>query len=347
MTDGISTVDLFCGAGGLTHGFEKAGLPVKAGYDIDPACQFPYEYNNKARFILKNVEELQAIDLAEHFSDSKIKILAGCAPCQPFSTYSRRYKKPESKWKLVQDVARIVQDCKPDIISMENVLQLKDHDVFEEFYKRLKDLNYFVKYYAINCQDYGVPQTRKRLVLLASRLGRITLPLPTHYPEIYETVRTTISHLEPLRAGQKSETDPLHQCSKLSELNLLRIQASTPGRSWNDWPEELIAQCHVKKTGKTYPSVYGRMEWDKPSPTITTQFFGYGNGRFGHPEQDRAISIREAALLQTFPSNYEFVAPDEPIVFDRVGRLIGNAVPVKLGEIIAKSILIHLDGAEV
>ncbi|MFM7788340.1 MAG: DNA cytosine methyltransferase, partial [Microcystis panniformis] len=94
--------------------------------------------------------------------------------------------------------------------------------------------------------------------------------------------------------------------------------------------------------GKTYPSVYGRMEWEQPSPTITTQFFGYGNGRFGHPEQDRAISLREAALLQTFPQNYQFLSPNEPVVFDRIGRLIGNAVPVKLAEVIALSILNHI-----
>ena len=343
MAGSISTVDLFCGAGGLTHGFEQAGLPVKAGYDINPACEFPYEQNNKAKFILKDVEYVRDSDLAEYFSGSSIRVLAGCAPCQPFSSYSRRYSDKESKWKLLWDFARLVEECEPEVVSMENVLQLKHHQIFEEFITKLETLNYSFDSYEVNCLDYGIPQSRKRLVLLASKFGKISFLPPTHSAERYETVRKTIEHLEPLSAGQTSKLDRLHQCSKLSELNLRRIRASRPGGTWRDWSEDLIAKCHVKKSGKTYPGVYGRMEWDKPSPTITTQCFGFGNGRFGHPEQDRAISLREAALIQTFPAEYEFVAPDEPVVFDRIGRLIGNAVPVKLGQVIAQSILNHVE----
>ena len=343
MAGSISTVDLFCGAGGLTYGFEQAGLPVKAGYDIDPACKFPYEQNNKAKFILQDVENVSGSDLAEYFSGSSIKVLAGCAPCQPFSTYSRRYNDKDSKWKLLRDFARLVEECEPEIVSMENVLQLKHHQVFQEFIEKLENLNYSLESYEVNCPDYGIPQSRKRLVLLASKGGKIKLIPPTHYPEKYETVRKTIEHLEPLSAGQASTTDRLHQCSKLSDLNLRRIRASKPGGTWRDWSKNLIAECHLKQSGKTYPGVYGRMEWDKPSPTITTQCFGFGNGRFGHPVQDRAISLREAALLQTFPAEYEFVEPNKPVVFDCVGRLIGNAVPVKLGQVIAQSILNHIE----
>ncbi|OUL34627.1 DNA (cytosine-5-)-methyltransferase [Nostoc sp. T09] len=343
MATSISTVDLFCGAGGLTYGFEQAGLPVIAGYDIDPACQFPYEHNTKAEFILEDVERVNGSDLAKHFSANSVNILAGCAPCQPFSSYSRRYMDKESKWKLVQDFARLVQECEPEIVSMENVLQLKNHSVFYEFIQQLEDLSYSFETYEVNCSDYGIPQTRKRLVFLASKLGKIDLIQPTNDPEKYRTVRKTIAHLEPLLAGQASKTDRLHQCSKLSPLNLQRIRASKPGGTWRDWSKDLIAKCHTKTTGKTYSGVYGRMEWDQPSPTITTQCFGFGNGRFGHPEQDRAISLREAALLQTFPADYEFVAPDKPVVFANVGRLIGNAVPVKLAQVIAQSILQHIN----
>lgn len=343
MARSISTVDLFCGAGGLTHGFEQAGLPVKAGYDIDPACKFPYEHNNKAKFVLQDVENISGSDLAKHFYGSSIKVLAGCAPCQPFSSYSRRYQDRQSQWKLLQDFVRLIAECEPDIISMENVLQLKHHSVFQEFITELQKLNYCFEYYEVNCLNYGIPQSRKRLVLLASKFGLINLIPGTHSPELYKTVRQTIEHLESLSAGQASKRDWLHRCSKLSELNLRRIRASQPGGTWRDWPKELIAECHLKKSGKTYPGVYGRMEWDKPSPTITTQCFGFGNGRFGHPEQDRAISLREAALLQTFPPEYEFVAPDTPVAIDIVGRLIGNAVPVKLGQVIAHSILNHIE----
>ncbi|MEG4499390.1 DNA cytosine methyltransferase [Microcoleus sp. F10-C6] len=343
MTRSISTVDLFCGAGGLTHGFEQAGLPVKAGYDIDPACKFPYEHNNKAKFILQDVANISGSELGEHFSTSSINILAGCAPCQPFSSYSRRYNDQQLKWKLCRDFARLIEESQPDVISMENVLQLKHHSVFYEFINQLKKLNYCFESYEVNCLDYGVPQSRKRLVLLASKFGKINLIPATHQPELYKTVRETIEHLEPLSAGQASTRDWLHRCSKLSELNQRRIRASKPGGTWRDWPKNLIAECHLKTSGKTYPAVYGRMEWDKPSPTITTQCFGFGNGRFGHPEQDRAISLREAALLQTFPPAYQFVAYDKPVAIDIVGRLIGNAVPVKLGQVIAKSILNHIE----
>ncbi|MDB9466165.1 DNA cytosine methyltransferase [Dolichospermum circinale] len=342
MTGSIATVDLFCGAGGLTHGFEQAGLPVKVGYDIDPACKFPYEHNNKAKFILQDVENLSGSDLAEHFSGSSIKILVGCAPCQPFSNYSRRYNDKKSKWKLLQDFVRLVKESEPDIISMENVLQLKYHAVFQEFIENLENLKYYLEPYEVNCLNYGIPQSRRRLVLLASKFGKINLIPATHNKGKYETVRKTIEHLEPLAAGEKSKTDKLHICSKLSNLNLKRIQASKPGGTWRDWPPELIAKCHTKKSGKSYPSVYGRMEWDKPSPTITTQCFGFGNGRFGHPEQHRAITLREAALLQTFPENYQFIAPNEDLAAISIGRLIGNAVPVKLGEVIGRSILEHL-----
>ena len=342
MTGNISTVDLFCGAGGLTYGFEQAGLPVKAGYDIDPACKFAYEYNTNAEFILEDVERVHGSDLNRHFSGSSIKVLAGCAPCQPFSSYSRRYADKQSRWKLLRDFARLVLECQPEIVSMENVLQVKHHPVFHEFTQQLKKLDYLLEVYEVNCLEYGIPQSRKRLILLASKLGKINLVEPTHSANKYNTVRHTIQNLEPLVAGQSSKIDRLHQCSKLSPLNLKRIRASKPGGTWRDWSKDLIARCHTKETGKTYSAVYGRMEWDQPSPTITTQCFGFGNGRFGHPEQDRAISLREASLLQTFPPNYEFVDPNEPISIDRVGKLIGNAVPVKLGQIIAQSILQHI-----
>ncbi|MBP0001491.1 MAG: DNA cytosine methyltransferase [Cyanobacteria bacterium SID2] len=344
MSSSICAVDLFCGAGGLTCGFEQAGLPVRAGYDIDPACEFPYKHNNQARFIQKDIIEVSSSELEEHFSNSSVKVLVGCAPCQPFSTYARRYNQKTSKWQLLRDFARLIRECQPEIVSMENVLQLKHHQVFQEFREIFSSLGYFVKTHEIDCLLYGVPQTRKRLVLLASKLGKLTLIPPTHSPENYKTVRKTIEYLKPLVAGESSQEDRLHKCSKLSDLNLRRIRASKPGGTWRDWDKELRAECHLKESGKTYPGVYGRMEWDRPSPTITTQCFGFGNGRFGHPQQDRAISLREAALLQTFPSSYEFVAPDREVLFSTVGRLIGNAVPVRLAQVIAQSILNHVTG---
>jgi DNA (cytosine-5)-methyltransferase 1 len=156
-------------------------------------------------------------------------------------------------------------------------------------------------------------------------------------------VKDAISGLKPLAAGETDPNDNLHSACCLSDLNLRRIKASKPGGTWRDWDEDLVAVCHRKKSGQTYPSVYGRMRWDAPAPTITTQCFGYGNGRFGHPEQDRAITLREAAILQTFPDSYHFLRKGERLRFDVVGRLIGNAVPVRIGEVVAESLFQHLE----
>ena len=192
---------------------------------------------------------------------------------------------------------------------------------------------------AVQCDQYGLPQTRKRLILVASKLGPIDLIKPTLK---IKSVRDVIASQPRLRAGEIDDTDPFHRASSLNVLNLKRIKASRPGGSWRDWPKELVADCHRRHGGKTYVSVYGRMEWDKPSPTITTQYHGYGNGRFGHPDQDRAISLREGALLQGFPRRYKFVEPGTDVCFSHIGRLIGNAVPPLIGKIIGKTFLEHL-----
>jgi DNA (cytosine-5)-methyltransferase 1 len=229
---------------------------------------------------------------------------------------------------------------------MENVPHLLKFDggrIFNDFVRRLERNGYNVWYSLIDCQSYGVPQTRKRLVLLASRLGAINLIGMTHSPSRYRTVRQAIGKLPRISDGQACADDPLHLASKLSSKNKLRIRQSRPGGTWRDWEPELIVECHRKKTGKTYPGVYGRMKWDEPGPTITTQCHGIGNGRFGHPRQSRAISLREAALLQTFPRSYVFVEPEADVVISNVARHIGNAVPVRLGRIIARSIKRHLE----
>ncbi len=229
---------------------------------------------------------------------------------------------------------------------MENVPELQRYSVFSDFLATLADEEFHFdeneEKRVVYCPDYGIPQYRRRLVLVASRLGPIELIPPTHKPDSYRCVKDVLSKLPPLAAGETFSADPLHCSSGLSPLNLRRIRKSKPGGTWRDWPKELIADCHRVRSGKTYPSVYGRMEWDKPSPTITTQFFGFGNGRFGHPEQNRAISLREGAVLQSFPPTYEFMKPDDELCFKTIGRMIGNAVPVRLGEIVGKTIKLHL-----
>lgn len=341
----IVAIDLFCGAGGLTRGLLDAGIEVVAGYDVDDACRYPYEHNNHpAVFRKKSVANVTGKQLAALYPPDCWRVLAGCAPCQPFSKYTQGAEASNhDKWRLLDEFGRIVRGLMPDVVSMENVPELKRHGVYTDFHDNLVDLGYHVSTYNVYCPDYGIPQQRTRMVLFASLFGDISIVPKTHDETSCPTVMSAIGELPALSAGEISATDPLHRTSSLSKTNLSRIRHSKPGGTWRDWPRELVAKCHRSKTGKSYPSVYGRMEWQKPSPTVTTQFFGFGNGRFGHPEQDRAISLREGAILQSFPPSYAFVEPDDEYAFKTVGRLIGNAVPVRLGEVVGHSICKHLE----
>ncbi|MCD4726615.1 MAG: DNA cytosine methyltransferase [Pirellulales bacterium] len=344
-TINTSAIDLFCGIGGLSYGLKKAGIKVKAGIDQDTTCEFAFTKNNKADFIGDDISNLNGDDLIDkYWNQDEIKVLVGCAPCQPFSTHSNKVKGKENsgKWNLLNEFIRLVKETNPDIVSMENVPNLSNKDIFRDFVSALKTSGYFVSYENVYCPDYGIPQKRRRLVLLASKYGKINLIDRTRKPEKYKTTKEAIGHLEKLKTGAKSKTDPLHFTTELSAINIKRIKASKPNGSWMDWSEDLRLSCHKKESGATYKSVYGRMSWDEPSPTITTQFYNFGTGRFGHPEQNRALTIREAALLQTFPINYKFYKSVDDIALTKIGVHIGNAVPVDLGYVIGKSILKHL-----
>ena len=342
----IEVVDLFCGIGGLSYGMKSRGLHIIEGFDLDGTCSYAYEANTGATFIYKDIRKVTGKEINSKYSKKSIKVLAGCAPCQPFSSYAHTNKKKDpNKYDLLYEFGRLVKETHPDVVTMENVPSIASFglkDVLGDFVRTLTEEGFSVKYQVVFCPDYGIPQTRKRLVLLASRLGDITLIPATHKKGEYKTVRNTISNLPVLRAGEADETDKLHRCAALGDLNMRRMQATPDGGSWKNWPEELMLECHRKEGGKSFGSVYGRMVWDEPSPTITTQCTGIGNGRFGHPEQNRAISIREAALLQTFPMEYRFFSDEEDVSITNASRYIGNAVPPRLGEIIADSIKVHI-----
>ena len=342
-----NVIDLFCGVGGLSHGFLQEDFNVLAGIDIDETCRFAFEENNKSEFIAKSITDISAQEISRIYGENTdLKILVGCAPCQNFSSYMFKDKdKDSNKWKLLYEFSRLINEVQPDIVSMENVAQLinfKKAPVFEDFVSNLKSLGYYVHYEVVNCPDYGIPQNRKRLILLASKFGEIKLIPKTHNRDSYVTVKDAIGELPFIKDGEKDINDPIHFSRKLTPKNKKRIEATPYGGSWKDWNEDLRLECHKKETGKSFPSVYGRMVWEKPSPTMTTQCIGYGNGRFGHPVQDRAISLREAALLQTFPLDYKFVKNDQDYNSTILARQIGNAVPVKLGQVVAKSVKEHL-----
>ena len=340
-----TVVDVFCGAGGLSHGFVLEGFDVRAGIDIDPACRHAYETNNGARFLERDVASVRGEHIRDLFAKGQPRILVGCAPCQPFSTYSQN--RADAKWKLLGEFGRLVAEVQPDVLTMENVPRLANFhggELLRGFLRRLQAAGYAVWSRVVDCAAYGVPQTRQRLVVLASRVGPIALVPPTHTRGRYRTVRDVIGNMPPIAAGTSAKDDPLHRASRLSAVNLARIQAARPGGTWRDWNPQLVAKCHRKHSGRWYQSVYGRMAWDAPAPTITTQCNGFGNGRFGHPKQDRAISLREAALLQTFPRSYEFFHPDEPWPISAAARCIGNAVPVALARAVARSVARTLNG---
>lgn len=337
-----AAIDLFCGAGGLTRGLLDAGIPVLAGLDYDPSCLYPYEKNNEfAQFLERDIADVKAQELIDLFGDVKIKILVGCAPCQPFSAHTHKYNNSlnSKNWGLLSEFLRLIREINPDIVSMENVPGLKSKDIFLEYKSGLEELGFNIWYNTIFSPNYGVAQKRRRLVLLATKVGHIEMIKPTSEPDAHCTVRDQIGHLPLIKAGEEHDTDLMHKTWNMSEINIDRIKQSIPGGTWEDWDEGLRAPCHMKESGQSYKSVYARMLWDEPSPTITTQFYNYGTGRFGHPDQDRALSLREGALLQSFPMDYKFVDQDEEITFMQIGKLIGNAVPVKLGEAIGKSIL--------
>lgn len=338
-------VDLFCGIGGLTKGLINSGLNVIAGFDIDPTCRYTYEHNNGVDYHIQNVRTLTGNDINELYDNDAIKILVGCAPCQPFS--QMRFKLGEAnardeKYNLLLEYGRLIEEVQPTIISMENVPQIQETNIFNQFLDTLKRNGYQLDYDVIYCPDYGIPQTRRRFVLVGSTLGSINIINPTHNRNDLH-VKDFIQELPHIEAGEVDPNDPLHRSAHLSQKNLERIQHSIPGGTWRDWPEDLRCECHKKTSGQTYSSVYGRMTWEQIGPTITTQFYCYGTGRYGHPEQDRALSLREGALLQTFPADYDFIDPDRVFVFRDIARHIGNAVPVRLGEVIGKSILAHLE----
>jgi DNA (cytosine-5)-methyltransferase 1 len=327
----IQAIDFFCGAGGLTKGLLDAGVDVRLGIDFDEKAEKTYTNNNGVPFLGKDLRELTFQDLEPYIKKFSSPLLfAGCAPCQPFSQINRTQGDRKNEDLLLR-FGEFIEHFKPEFVISENVPQLtKKRDVFDKFIKLLEKNGYAYDYGFIDAKDVGVPQMRKRLVLIASIVSEIKIPTT---PKTLRTVKDAIAHFPKLSQGEESQGYNHHSARSLSELNLIRIQHTPPnGGDSRSWPDKLKLPCHKKVKGFT--DVYGRMFWDKPAPTLTTKCNSYSNGRFGHPEQDRAITLREAAALQSFPDDYIFYGNQ-----GLVAKHIGNAVPPLLGKFLGEYIL--------
>lgn len=340
----VKAVDFFCSGGGMTCGLSQAGIDVVAGIDNDPTCKETYERNNpNSKFILADVFSLKEEELQKELNIKKNDdnlILIGCSPCQFWSVIRTDKRKSERSKNLLLEFKRFVDYFNPGYILVENVpgiLSKKERSGLDKFIKGLQDKKYTVHYEIVNMNNYGVPQTRRRFSLLATRLHKNEIfPEPDKSRGLnVEDVLGEKNGFEPIESGHRDMTVFNHSTSHLSEKNLLRLkQTPKDGGSWLDWAndEKLKRKSY---TGRGFVDNYGRMTWKKPAPTITTKFASISNGRFVHPEEDRGLSIREGATLQTFPKDYVFYSTN----MAATTRIIGNAVPPVFAERLGKTIL--------
>ncbi|SBN13633.1 Modification methylase HgiDII [Klebsiella variicola] len=335
MSKKIRVFDFFSGCGGTSQGLKTAGCEIVFGLDFDYDSSETFKANNPdAVFINDDIRSVDVADISQLVETAKkdAKILfCGCAPCQPFSKQNQNKTTSDPRRGLLSEFGRFVEFYEPDYVLIENVPGLQKVDVNDGplygFISILKNRNYNLVYGVIPALWYGVPQTRERFVLMASLESQIHLPDRTHNgTDIpFATVRDWIGNIPSIEAGESHPLVKDHVSAKLSELNLKRIRCTPEGKGREYWPRELLLECHKKHTG--HSDVYGRLAWDKPASGLTTRCISYSNGRFGHPEQDRAISVREAALLQTFPIDYIFKGS-----MLSKAKQIGNAVPPKMAE---------------
>jgi DNA (cytosine-5)-methyltransferase 1 len=337
----MNAIDFFCGAGGLTRGLLDSGIKVFAGVDHALSCKRTYEENNQIPYVCSDIRSITKEYLVHKFpyemKHNDDLLFAGCAPCQPFSSQRRSFV-VRTDAGILDEFSRLVGDVLPGFIIIENVPGfVTKHEIspYARFKAMLQAHNYQIAPGLINACNYGVPQSRKRFILMASRVGDISLPEATHGPGkvAYRTVRDTISGYPAISAGSYHVHLPNHKSATISELNLVRL-AATPvdGGDRRSWPEHLVLTCHKEHKGHT--DVYGRMWWDKPAPTLTGKCYSISNGRYGHPTQNRAISLREAAALQTFSDDYIFYGTQQSIALQ-----IGNAVPVTLAKALGKAVM--------
>ena len=334
----IKVFDFFSGCGGTSAGLRAAGMEIALGIDNDVDAALTFQANfPETVFLNADIRRLptRALDNLVSDVDGSPLLFSACAPCQPFSKQRGVPLAPgDKRVGLLDQFLRFAKRYRPELLFIENVPRINDGDFlnweFDRFTRTLEKLHYSIERRIFDSQSYGVPQKRSRLVLIASRLGPISFPAETHGPSAanpnYSTVREWIEDLPVIAAGEQHPNIPNHRASFLSPLNLIRIQSTPEGGGWRNWPVELVPSCH-RNGFRGYSDVYGRMKWDAPATGLTTRCISYSNGRFGHPDQDRAISVREAACLQTFPRDFIFTGN-----LNSMAKQVGNAVPVLLAQ---------------
>ncbi|MFJ2350544.1 DNA cytosine methyltransferase [Glutamicibacter sp. NPDC087673] len=337
--DKYKVVDFFSGCGGTSSGFEAAGFEILAGIDNDPSAATTFRQNfPDALFLEKDINDLMVDEVKAIVGVPERTLFAGCAPCQPFSKQQQYSDSSDPRRGLLLHFLKFIQGIKPAFVFVENVPGIQKADLdngpFALFVRGLLDNGYNIEYRVVKSSDFGVPQTRKRLMLMASLYTEISIPQPTHGDLLQPlvTVRDAIGSLPPIAAGEQCEDDPDHQSANLSQKNLERIKATAEGKGRESWPEELMLECHRTHLG--HSDVYGRLAWDRLASGLTTKCISYSNGRFGHPEQDRALSVREAALLQTFPPTFRFFGG-----ISHKAKQVGNAVPPLLAQRVGEAFL--------
>lgn len=341
----IKAVDFFCSGGGMTYGMRKVGIDVIAGIDVEICCRETYEKNNpSSKFILADIFKLEEKELKENINlkrNDDDLILIGCNPCQYWSFVRTDKTRAEKSKDLLAEFHRFVKYFDPGFVVVENVpgiLRKKEESGLQDFIFDLESRGYKARYKIVNLNEYGIPQTRRRFSLIASRVTENSI-----FPEPDKNNRPVVKDFigvhngfPRVNAGFRDSSEFNHTVANLSERNIERLK-KTPenGGSWLDWANDSTLKRDRYK-GNGFKDNYGRMSWDKPAPTLTTKFLSISNGRFGHPEENRAISIREGATLQTFPKDYVFYTKS----IAETAKMIGNAVPPqyakRIGEVIIK-----------
>jgi len=340
----FTAIDLFSGAGGLTVGLKKAGFKVVAAVEIDEEIAKTYQKNHpEVSLIIKDIREVSGKEILKLTKLKEIDLIVGCPPCQGFSKLTDKNRKKDARNELVMEMARIVLELRPTICMMENVpgLTRRGFPLLKKFERKLESIGYVITKNVLQMADYGVPQSRRRLVLLAGKGFKIPLPDPTHSRSAdakskikpWITLRGVLEHnVEPVSLSVAKENGGpqkfnWHVIRDLKPISMERLKFLTPGGTRLEIPQRLRPSCH--KNAKGFQNVYGRMSWDSVAPTITSGCVTLSAGRFGHPEKDRTISVREAAIIQTFPKSYRF----ETQKIEKACELVGNALPCKFAQI--------------